>query len=95
MDNAMIMNPRDNVAVCLAEMNAGDAVGCEIAGKPVRITLSEPIPFGHKFALRPIRKGENIIKYGEVIGLASCFIEPGQHVHIHNIESIRARGDKQ
>jgi len=95
MENAMVMNPKDNVAVCLAKMNAGETIGVEMDGKAVGVALKDAIPFGHKFALRPIGKGENVIKYGEVIGVASCSIEQGRHVHIHNIESIRARGDKQ
>ncbi|MDQ6598863.1 SAF domain-containing protein [Bacillus salipaludis] len=38
--------------------------------------------------------GEDILKYGEVIGLATTDIEPGEHVHIHNLEGKRGRGDK-
>ena len=52
------------------------------------------IPAGHKFAIQPIRKGEKVFKYGEVIGLATQDIQMGQYVHVHNIESCRGRGDK-
>ena len=40
-----------------------------------------------------IDSGENIIKYGEIIGKASKPIKTGEHVHVHNIESTRGRGD--
>ena len=40
---------------------------------------------GHKYALRAIRAGENVIKYGMPIGHATCDIAPGEHVHVHNV----------
>ena len=46
-------------------------------------------------AARAIAAGEPVLKYGEVIGLASQDIAPGQWVHVHNVESARARGDLQ
>ncbi len=95
MENALVMNHKDNVAVCLVEKKADDSVKLKINNNEIKILLKEYVPFGHKFALCAIGKGENIIKYGEVIGVASCAIQQGQLVHIHNIESIRARGDRK
>ena len=48
---------------------------------------------GHKVSLFRIEKGERIIKYGETIGLATAKIDTGCHVHVHNLESRRGRGD--
>ncbi len=42
---------------------------------------------GHKYAIRPIAPGENVIKYGMPIGHAKVRIEPGEHVHTHNLAS--------
>lgn len=42
---------------------------------------------GHKYALRKIKSGENIIKYGFPIGHATCDIEIGEHVHTHNVKT--------
>lgn len=42
---------------------------------------------GHKTALCNIRKGEEIIKYGYPIGIASCDIAEGEHVHTHNMKT--------
>ncbi len=42
---------------------------------------------GHKYALRDIRQGENIIKYGQPIGHATCDIPKGEHVHSHNLQT--------
>lgn len=53
----------------------------------VRLTASETIPAGHKFALRDIKKDEFVIKYGSVIGRAKCDIKKGEWVHTHNLRS--------
>ena len=42
---------------------------------------------GHKYALCDIKKGENIIKYGNPIGHAICDIKKGEHVHTHNVKT--------
>ncbi len=53
----------------------------------------ENIPFGHKISLSDISKGMQVIKYGQIIGKTSMAINKGQHVHVHNLESLRGRGD--
>ena len=55
--------------------------------------MIQDIPFGHKFAVTGIEKGVHIIKYGEIIGRATCPIRQGAHAHVQNIESLRGRGD--
>lgn len=45
------------------------------------------IPAGHKYALRDIKKGETVIKYGQIIGRATCDIKTGDWVHTHNVKS--------
>ena len=52
------------------------------------LALEETIPRGHKFALRTIEKGEEIIKYGFPIGAATKKIEKGEWVHIHNVKTL-------
>ena len=73
----IIINPLDNVAVCLREHNAGEVVE--------GVTLLQPIPRAHKVALKEIKKGENIIKYGCPMGHATADIKVGEHVHTHNV----------
>jgi len=90
---AMIVHKKDNVATVLYDLVVGDRVTLMGPGKPGVITASQPIPFGHKIALIAIAKDEAIVKYGEVIGRATQRITPGIHVHIHNVESLRGRGD--
>ncbi len=81
------LHREDNVAMSLSDFSKGSVVridGSEIA-------LKDTVEYGHKFALKNIRAGEPIIKYAETIGIASRDISAGEHVHVHNIKSLRAR----
>jgi altronate dehydratase small subunit len=90
---AMIINAKDNVAVVLEDITAGEAVETRGGDRDENIAAVQPIPFGHKIALAKLSKGAEVLKYGEIIGRASQDIKPGEHVHIHNIEGTRGRGD--
>ena len=45
--------------------------------------------FGHKIALKDIRKGDTVLKYGQDIGKAVADIKKGEHVHVHNLKTKR------
>ena len=90
---AVIMKPSDNVCTVVEAVEPPAEVVAGTGEGRVTILVTEKIPFGHKFATRVIKKGETITKYGEAIGLATKEIRPGQHVHVHNLESCRGRGD--
>ncbi len=92
MPRAIILNSSDNVATLIDPGTAGDQLTIQGAAQP-DTTLKSDIPYGHKCAIRPIGEGEHICKYGEIVGQASCSIEAGEHVHVHNVDSLRARGD--
>jgi len=53
----------------------------------------QPIAFGHKIALVDLEPGEQVLKYGEVMGLATQKIAKGQHVHVHNVKGPETRRD--
>ncbi|MDT8902852.1 UxaA family hydrolase [Anaeroselena agilis] len=91
---AIVMNPADNVCTVVEAVEPGVTVTVDSGAEKLTATVVEKIPFGHKFALRAIKRGEAVTKYGETIGLATRDILPGQHVHVHNLESCRGRGDK-
>ena len=92
MRKAIVIDPLDNVATAIINLESRSTVNIrDIANK--RIKLVQSIPFGHKFSLKRIERGEEIIKYGAVIGRATKAIKRGAHVHIHNVESMRGRGD--
>jgi altronate hydrolase len=69
----------DNVVIARQQLMSGTA----LAGEGV--TVSGLIPPGHKLASRAIAVGEPVIRYGQVIGVATASIAPGQHVHVHNL----------
>ena len=77
MQQLIQIHPKDNVAVATAEI-AADV-------KVLGITSREPIPFGHKLALRGIAAGEAVVKYGYPIGRAKRDIAAGEWVHTHNL----------
>ncbi len=87
---ALAMTPEDNVAVALEALKKDDVVRLA-DGRSFRVSTA--IPFGHKLALATIARGQAVIKYGQPIGLASADIAEGDHVHVHNVESQRGRGD--
>lgn len=79
------INPNDNVAVVLAEK--GIPKGETVFFDDNAITLQSDIARGHKFALRKIKEGENVIKYGYPIGVATSGINEGEWVHSHNLRT--------
>lgn len=93
--SAIVVDKKDNVATALRRLELGESVRVEMEEHAVDVTLRQTIPFGHKFSLKDIEPGEPIIKYGEVIGLATRKVMKGEHVHVHNVEGVKGRGDKQ
>lgn len=86
-----LIDEADNVATNVAdEIPKGTMV--ETGG--VSVETRDVIPYGHKLAIQPITKGSTVLKYGLSIGSAVVDIQPGSHVHTHNVESNRGRGDK-
>lgn len=90
---AVVANEKDNVATAVKDLRKGEEILLDINGKEMKVVLNEDIPFGHKFAIADIKKGGDIIKYAEEIGIATREIKKGDYVHVHNIESKRGRGD--
>lgn len=87
------IDPLDNVATALKELATGTKLAQVDAPQAFGLTLTDTIAFGHKFAVEKIPAGAAVIKYGATIGRASRTIRPGEHVHVHNTESNRGRGD--
>ena len=91
----ILIDKKDNVATALRELEEGNPIEVGIEDHTLNIVLSQNIPFGHKFSLKDIEQGEAVIKYGETIGLATKQIRQGEHVHVHNVESQKGRGDRR
>ena len=84
-DHAVILSDRDNVATALVDMPPGEYVLGD--GGERTVTLTEAVAAGFKLALAPIAAGRPVYKYGYAIGTASADIQPGQCVHVHNLDS--------
>ncbi len=80
-NSAIHLNPADNIAVARVPLSAGTEL--RIAGQTV--TVRDAVPAGHKVSLQPIAAGETVHRYGQSIGRAKVAIEPGRHVHTHNL----------
>ena len=79
-NNLIVLNKNDNVAVTPFIIPAKT----KIEGQ--NISSIDDIPFGHKICLKTVNKGDPVIKYDQIIGFASKNINPGEHVHSHNLE---------
>ncbi|MBM3533271.1 MAG: hydrolase [Alphaproteobacteria bacterium] len=86
--DAIRLSPDDNVATLLRAAKRGERL--EIGGG-AGVEAADDIPLCHKIALVALQPGDRIRKYGETIGEATAAIQPGAHVHIHNLRSLRAR----
>ena len=92
---ALKVTDLDNVATIFAN---GITDGTEVEvrdkkGNVETVKVIGDVPYGHKIAVKDIKKGELIMKYGEEIGIATKDIVKGEYVHVHNLDSMRGRGD--
>ncbi len=84
--NILIIHSRDNVAVVLTALTAGERAVAD--GIEELVALSD-IPASHKIALADIAAGEEIVKYGETVAVSTRDIKRGEWVHTHNLEAKR------
>ncbi|UCF90967.1 MAG: UxaA family hydrolase [Desulfobacterales bacterium] len=94
LPTALMIDAKDNVATALTPIAKGQrfALGSD-EGYGAELTAREDIPRGHKVAKGHIARGAQVIKYGNVIGVAIREIKSGDHVHIHNLKSLRGQCD--
>lgn len=84
--NALRLHPDDNIAVALRTIAIGEQV--VISDLNEEVLTSREIPYGHKVSLRTIREGEEILKYGECMGISTEEIPAGDHVHVRNVRGL-------
>lgn len=90
MNNAMIIDEKDNVAVAIETIEKDmEVVYPDKKGQTCSLKALTDIQIYHKLAIKDIKKGDPVVKYGEHIGLAAVDIKAGEHVHEHNVESHR------
>lgn len=93
MKSCIRIHPSDNVATMLESVENGDSIAVldDCLQQVEELSALESIPFGHKIALKALQSGENVVKFGSVIGKATAEISRGSYVHIHNVVSIEGR----
>jgi len=81
----------DDVGVAVMDLKVGEEIAVvTLEGQPVKnINLVTDVPLGHKVAMRDLAPDKTIIEYGRAIGAATAAIASGEHVHVHNIKSLR------
>lgn len=89
----VVLDEKDNVATSLLDIATGESVCIQVGARFITVSIRDNIPFGHKFCIRDIEVYSPVIKYGQIIGVATRDIASGEHVHIHNVVSSRGRGD--
>ncbi len=96
MHMALQVDDRDNVATVFSEDVNAHSIVCvhNKRGEICEYVALEPTPYAHKMAIKDIHVGEHVMKYGESLGVATKEIKRGEHVHVHNLDSERGRGDK-
>ena len=88
----LVHSPKDNVGVVVVE---GLASGTDMLGvvtetdKTLKLKAKSAIPIGHKVALKALKTGETIVKYGADIGRMVADAGVGEHVHVHNLKTKR------
>lgn len=86
-DKIILIDEKDNVVVAKIKIQKGERI-------LENIIIKNTVDIGFKIAINDFKKGEKIIKYGEVIGKATRNINKGELVHTHNVDGIRAQRDK-
>lgn len=80
----IVMNSDDNCATSLEDILKDEEIEI-MEGK--KMNINHNIPLGHKFALKDIKSGELVKKYGQIIGIVVEDIKKGDWIHTHNIKS--------
>jgi (2R)-sulfolactate sulfo-lyase subunit alpha len=81
---------KDSVGVVVVDVKPGDLEGRALdTNKTVKARALMEIPLGHKLALKDLKVGDTVYKYGCDIGKVVAPVKAGEHVHIHNIKTKR------
>jgi (2R)-sulfolactate sulfo-lyase subunit alpha len=88
----LVHSPKDNVGVVVVEdLKAGTEMFGVITetDTTTKAKANHDIPIGHKVALKDLKTGDTVIKYGEDVGRVLVDAKAGDHIHIHNMKTKR------
>ena len=86
---AIVLHDDDDVAVLVEPLLEGGIVTLHGGKEALSLRVRKALPLGHKIALRDLPAGHHVRKYGEVIGVLKSAVVAGDHVHVHNLQSLR------
>ena len=86
--DAIILKLNDNVGTSIKTLKKNTEIILKLEEQLISFIIKDNIKLCHKFSLIQIRRGDNIFKYGEIIGVAIDDIDQGNLVHTHNIQSL-------
>ena len=86
--SAILINELDNVAVAVKKFNPGEVAVFRSGGEAIKVGVISNIPIYHKIAIKDFAVGDNVIKYGQEIGIVTVPIKKGEHVHLQNIRGL-------
>lgn len=86
--NALLMDEKDNVVTCVTEVPAGQDVVYRKGDQLCTVKAEEDIPYCHKITLVDLKKGEDVIKYGESLGVMIEDTTKGHWVSHNNLVSV-------
>ena len=86
---AVVLHEDDDVAVLVESLEQGAVVIVSKGTKNISLSIRQALPLGHKIALRDLPAGYHVRKYGEVIGKLRSPVSAGEHIHVHNLASLR------
>jgi len=87
----LVHDKKDSVGVAVVDVKAGQ----ELSGRSLdtnenlKAKATQDIPLGHKIALKDLKVGDNVIKYGVEVGRVVAPVKTGEHVHVHNVKTKR------
>lgn len=87
MINAVIMKEIDTVVTVTKNVSYGENVSYITSSGYFSVKATSDIPINHKVAIKQVKKGNEVLKYGERIGYATMDIHIGDHVHTNNLNS--------
>ena len=92
MIHFVVHDEHDSVGVVVVEgVKSGDRLNGWIMDqdKDINVVAKSDIPIGHKLAIKPLKSGETVIKYGVDIGKTIAAIQVGEHTHVQNLRTKR------
>ena len=89
--NLFMHRGEDHAGVALAAIKAGERIrGLVLAdGSRIELDALQDVPLAHKIAVKNVVPGEHVMLHGHPAGTATRPIRAGEHVHVHNMKSLR------